>query len=89
MQRFSQERLGGPPAIDIGRVDQVDAKIEGCVDAGFGLTPIDPDAIGEPGPERDFGDLEVAGAELTIVHGGRVFLQRGSCALGKPPQAAS
>ena len=47
-QDLAEEALGGAAAIDVGGVDEVDAELEGAIDAGRGLCAIDADAVGQP-----------------------------------------
>jgi hypothetical protein len=67
-QNLSEEGFRGAPAIDIGRVDEVDAKLERAIDAGDGVLARHADAIGQPRSERDFRNLEIAGAKLAVLH---------------------
>ena len=78
-ERLAEEGLGGAAAVDVGGVDEVDADLEGAIEAGARGLRLDADAVGQPRPERDFGDLEIAGAELPVSH---VILLR-----GKAPRA--
>ena len=59
-ERLAQQRLGRAPSIDVGGVDEVDAGLEGGIDAGLGLSGLDATRVGEPRAEADLGDLEVA-----------------------------
>jgi uncharacterized glyoxalase superfamily protein PhnB len=47
-QNLAQEGFRGAPTIDIGRVDEVDAKLERAIDAGDGILARDADAISQP-----------------------------------------
>ena len=67
-ERLAKEDLGGAAAVDIGGVDEVDAEIEGAIEAGARRIGLDADAIGEPGAERDFRNFEIACAELAVFH---------------------
>src|SRR5207248_1934216 len=68
LQRFTEEALRRPAAVDVGRVDKVDAHREGFLEARTRLACLDPDAISQPRAERDFRDLKVAVAELAGLH---------------------
>jgi hypothetical protein len=65
---LAEHGFGGAPAIDIGGIDEIDPEIEGPIQTGLGLVRLDADAIGQPRAEGDLRDLEVAGAELTVLH---------------------
>jgi hypothetical protein len=60
--------LGRAAAVDVRRVEEVDADVEGGVRAGARLVERDAAGVGEPGAERDLRDLEIRGAELAVAH---------------------
>src|SRR6266550_1157243 len=66
--RPAEKGLGAAAAVDVRRVEEVDADLEGLVDAGPRGCVVDAEAVGQPGAERDLRDLEVAGAELAEAH---------------------
>ncbi|MEI9886311.1 MAG: hypothetical protein WDN08_07370 [Rhizomicrobium sp.] len=68
-QRLAEKRLGGAAAIDVGGIDEIDPQLEGAIDTGDSLVALDADAIGQPGAERDFRNVQVTGAELAVFHG--------------------
>ena len=65
-KRFAKHTLGGAAAIDVGRVEKIDPKIECLVDASERLTLFNAARIGQPGAERNDWDLQFAGAELSV-----------------------
>jgi hypothetical protein len=65
---IAEKCLGGAAAVDVRGVDEVDADLEGLVDAGARGRVVDAHSVGQPGAERDLGDLKVARAELPVAH---------------------
>ena len=49
----------GAPAVDVGRVDEVDPDIEGLAHALLRLLSGDPTRVGEPRAQADLGDVDV------------------------------
>jgi len=47
-QDLAQEGFRGAAAIDVGRVDEVDTKLERAIDTGDGILARDADAISQP-----------------------------------------
>src|SRR3954454_11097036 len=68
--------LGCAAAIDVRRVEEVDAGLEGRVGARARLVERDAAGVGEPGAERDLGDLEGRRAELAVAHAHTLRLGR-------------
>ena len=69
-QHLAEQRLGRAPSVDVGGVDEVDALLEGCLDARLGLLALHSAGVGQPGAEADLRDIDAAGAKLAIVHAG-------------------
>src|SRR6185437_7421451 len=68
LEGVSEELLSGAATVDVRRVDQVHAYLARPVVAGPRGIVLDPDAVGQPAPERDLGDLKIAGAQLAVAH---------------------
>src|SRR5438093_540592 len=62
-------RLGGAHAVDVRRIEEVDARVEGSSGAGLGLLALHPSAVGEPRAECDLRHLDLRIAELPEAHG--------------------
>jgi len=75
-QDVSEEALGRAAAVDVCRVDEVDADLEGPVDAGLGLLAGDAARVRQPRAEADLRDLEVARAEAAVVYPARLATWR-------------
>ena len=65
---LAQELLGVAPAVDVGRVEEVDAQVEGVVDARPGVVQVDAPAVGEPRAQADDRDDQFAVAEFPVLH---------------------
>src|SRR5204863_5510907 len=63
LERRAEKGLGGAAAVVVGRVDELEALVERLVEAGPRPVRLDPDAVGQPRTERNFGNFEVAVAE--------------------------
>src|SRR6185437_10092701 len=57
-------RFGGPTAVDVGGVEEVDADVEGGVGAPADLVEADAAGEREPRPEGDLGDFQVGRTQL-------------------------
>src|SRR5271167_114634 len=70
LQDLRDEALAAAIAVDVGRVDEVDAVIQGSMHHAHRVVVCDtaPTASDLPGAEADFGNLESSLAEVTIVH---------------------
>src|SRR5690242_2241866 len=68
-QNFAEERFRSAPSVDVRRVDEIDPELEGALDACRRLVAFDADTVGQPRAQRNFGDLEIAGAEFAVFHG--------------------
>ena len=73
-EHLSEQRLGGAPPVDVGRVEEVDARLEGRLDACPRLLPLDAAGVGEPRAEADLRDLDLAPAEFAEVHAAQTTL---------------
>ena len=73
LQCFAEEGLGSAAAVDVGRVDEVDADVERRIEAGARLVGLHADPVGQPGPQGDFRYVEVTVAELPVLHGPSPF----------------
>ena len=62
--------LGGPAAVDVGGVEERDARVERGAGARLGLLAPHPARVGQPGAEGHLGDLQVAVAQLPVAHDG-------------------
>src|ERR1700681_4829457 len=67
-ERLAQDLLGGAAAVDIGRVEQGDAAIEGAMHASDGGILLRAARKVEPGTEGDLRNGELAVTELAIFH---------------------
>src|ERR1700688_342216 len=65
-QCFAQHFFGGAAAIDIGRVDQSDAAVEGAMYAGDGIVLLRAVRKREPGSEGDLRYRELTVTQLSI-----------------------
>ena len=61
--------LGFAFGVDVRRIEEVDAEVEGALDEPRGLFEIDPRAEGQPGPQGDFADPQAAAAQWACSHG--------------------
>src|SRR6185437_10350329 len=68
-QHLAEELLGGAAAIDVRGVDEVDPLIERGRDRGLRLLAADAAGVGQPRPQADLGDLQVARPEAAVAHG--------------------
>ncbi len=77
LERLAHQPFGQALGIDVGGVDEVDAAFEGLAHDGVDLLLVKvpdggPDAAGRAaeghGSKADFGDVEAATAQLTILH---------------------
>ena len=59
-------RLGGPHAVDVGGVEEVDPGVERGAGAGLGVLALDPGPVCEPGAQRDLRDLDPRLAEAPV-----------------------
>ena len=70
-ERLADQLLAVAAAVDVGRVEEVDAEVEGAPERGQRLLVADVApahaADGEPA-EADFGDHELCAAEASVVH---------------------
>src|SRR5690606_15089763 len=64
----AEELLGTAGAVDIGRVEKVDADVERLVHDGLGLFVGDPPAE-VVAADPDGGDLQARVAQVAVVHG--------------------
>src|SRR6185369_2398035 len=62
--------LGRAAPVDVRRVEEVDAELEGAMDAGGRALVLDGAPVGEPRAERDLRDLDAEVAELPVAHAG-------------------
>jgi hypothetical protein len=67
----SQESFAVAVAIDVRRVEEVDAEIQRAMQAAhcFGIIHLTPGAADGPGTETDAGDLEAGSTECFVLHG--------------------
>src|SRR3954471_13187639 len=68
LQRLTQERLRRTASIDVRRVDEIDALVEGFFQTGARLVGLDSDAVGQPRAQGDFRNFEIAAAKLAVFH---------------------
>ena len=75
-QRLAELNFGLPFGVDVGRVDEIDARFERAADERRGGLLVErPDGAPEPGAaaeghgaEADFGDILAGAAERSIAH---------------------
>ena len=67
----SQESFAVPVAIDVRRVEEVDAQIQRAMQAahGLGIIHLTPGATDGPGAETDAGNFEAGSTECFVLHG--------------------
>src|SRR4029079_13481543 len=68
--------LSGAAAVDVGGVEEVDARLECRIRTPARLLEADAARIREPRPEGDFRDLEVRRAQLAVAHLRSVGIRR-------------
>ena len=68
LERAAGDLLGGSAPIHVRRVEEVDAELEGPVDAGDRPFVLDGAPVGEPRAEGDLRDLDAEVAELAVAH---------------------
>ena len=60
--------LGGPPAVDVGGVEEVDAGVKGRSGTRLRALPAHSPGVGQPRSERDLGDVQVTAAQGAVFH---------------------
>src|SRR6185312_10001805 len=68
-EHIAKQLLGGAASVHVGRVDEVDALVEGGLHARLRLLAGHAPGVRQPRAEADLGDLQITGAEATVVHG--------------------
>src|SRR4030095_4617111 len=67
--------------IDLRGIEEVDAQVQGAMQAahGLGIVYLAPGAADGPGAEADAGDFEAGTAERFVLHGCFIPARRATC----------
>src|ERR1039457_4273553 len=60
--------LRGPATVHVRGVEEVDARVERRPGAGLGALPAYTPGVGQPRPQGDLRDSQVAAAQLAVLH---------------------
>lgn len=64
LERLAHLELGLPIGINLGRVEEVDALIPGCLQAFLDYVTLDGPSVGKPPAQRQDGDLETTRTQM-------------------------